>query len=137
MSKATVLSWRNAVFALLLCLLPGTSALAVGIGEIQLHSQLGEPLRATIPLGHLGSLTNEQLIVRLAGEQEFDRLDIDRNAFHSNMKFNVQSDRRGNVWVDVQSERPLKEPFLDFVLEVRWPSGSLLKEFTLLMDLPG
>ncbi|GIR90554.1 MAG: hypothetical protein CM15mP89_5590 [Gammaproteobacteria bacterium] len=34
------------------------------------------------------------------------------------------------------TEAPLREPYLDLVVEARWPDGRLLREYTVLIDLP-
>ena len=34
------------------------------------------------------------------------------------------------------SEFPIREPFLNFLIEVNWPKGRLLREYTVLLDPP-
>ena len=34
------------------------------------------------------------------------------------------------------TDAPLREPYLDLVVEARWPDGRLLREYTVLIDLP-
>src|SRR5690606_39041842 len=36
----------------------------------------------------------------------------------------------------LSTRNPVREPYLNFLVEARWTSGRLLREYTLLMDLP-
>ena len=38
--------------------------------------------------------------------------------------------------VVLTTDAPLREPYLDLVVEARWPDGRLLREYTVLIDLP-
>ena len=42
----------------------------------------------------------------------------------------------GKPVILVSSSQPVKEPFINFLLEVSWPKGQLLKEYTVLLDPP-
>src|SRR5690606_39208682 len=42
----------------------------------------------------------------------------------------------GSLRVLVSSIEPAEEPYLDLLLSLRWPGGSLLREYVLLFDLP-
>ena len=44
--------------------------------------------------------------------------------------------KNGEITVDVRSTATIKEPFVNFILEVEWPQGRTLKEFTILLDPP-
>lgn len=52
------------------------------------------------------------------------------------MRFRLDLDDPSNPKVVVTTQQPIREPFLNFLVEVQWPSGRLLREYTLLMDLP-
>ena len=54
----------------------------------------------------------------------------------TNTKNNGGKPRSGNASVEVRSEQPVSEPFVDLVVEVRWPTGRLVRQYTLLLDLP-
>jgi pilus assembly protein FimV len=38
--------------------------------------------------------------------------------------------------VKVTSSKPINEPFLDFLVELNWPAGRLVREYTFLLDPP-
>lgn len=110
-------------------------AKALGLGEIVLDSALNQPLNAQIALLQLGDVRPEQISVQIADESDFARFSIERETFLNSIEFNVQS-RGANTFVQLSTLEAVREPYLSFVLETRWPSGRLLSEHTLLLDLP-
>lgn len=110
-------------------------AKALGLGEIVLDSALNQPLNAQIALLQLGDVRPEQISVQIADESDFARFSIERETFLNSIEFNVQS-RGANTFVQLSTAEAVREPYLSFVLETRWPSGRLLSEHTLLLDLP-
>ncbi|MFN3919304.1 MAG: FimV/HubP family polar landmark protein, partial [Methylohalobius sp.] len=42
----------------------------------------------------------------------------------------------GSIVIQITSNEVIREPFLDFLLEVEWPQGRMLREFTVLLDPP-
>ncbi|MBM68548.1 MAG: hypothetical protein CME43_03610 [Haliea sp.] len=117
------------------CLQAG-SVWALGLGELSLNSFLNEPLRAEVGLLDVGNLDQDQIRVRLATADDFDRLGIDRAYFLTGISFEVQVDRNGRGKIILTSEDPVLEPYLDFIVEARWPSGRLLRNYTVLVDPP-
>ena len=109
---------------------------ALGLGEITLHSALNQPLRADIALVDAAGVEENQLSVSLATADEFSRAGVDRAFFLSNLKFTPVL--RGNRSViQVTSNKPVSEPFLNFLVQLNQPNGRLLREYTLLIDPPG
>ena len=116
--------------------LDATSALGLGLGEITLQSSLNEPLSAEIRLRGTDDLGPEQILVRLAPSADFERSGIERLYSLTEMRFEVETSPSGEGVVRVRTEQPVREPYLDFLLEVRWPNGRVLREYTVLLDLP-
>jgi len=108
---------------------------ALGLGELNLHSYLNEPFRADVALLDSDAFDDSDLLVGLASEVEFERLGISRDFFLTRINFQVESDEMGRRVV-LTTEAPLREPYLDLVVEARWPDGRLLREYTVLIDLP-
>ena len=117
------------------CLQAG-SVWALGLGELSLNSFLNEPLRAEVGLLDVGNLDQDQIRVRLATADDFDRLGIDRAYFLTGISFEVRVDKNGGGAIILTSEDPVLEPYLDFIVEARWPSGRLLRNYTVLVDPP-
>ncbi|MFO7703892.1 MAG: FimV/HubP family polar landmark protein, partial [Halopseudomonas sp.] len=72
----------------------------------------------------------------LASPDEFGRAGIERDFFLTDLVFTPVVRPDGRAVIRVTSSRPVREPFLNFLMEVRWPSGRVLREFTLLLDPP-
>ena len=107
---------------------------ALGLGEITLKSSLNEPLNAEIKLLQTGGLSENEILVSLASSEAFERIGIERLYFLSDIRFKVDARRRV---IKLTTRKPVTEPYLNFLIEVQWPSGRLLREYTLLMDIPG
>ncbi len=111
-------------------------ALAVGMGELQLHSAMEERLVAEIDLLNIGDLNEHQMVVRLASPEDFENAGIDRDFRLSELRFQVSLDNPQRPVIRISSRQPIQEPYLNFLIELRWPSGRLLREYTALLDLP-
>ncbi len=116
-------------------LFAAANAKALGLGDITLESALNQPLRANIPVVQLGGVRAEQISVQLASASDFERFSIDREAFLDNIRFDVRPAGAEAV-VQIRTQDVVRGPYLSFVLEARWPSGRLLSEYTVLLDLP-
>ena len=109
---------------------------ALGLGEITLHSALNQPLEAEIELLQVADLSSSDLLVRLASADVFSRSGVDRLFFLNDLRFTPLL-RGGNSVIRVVSSQPVREPYLNFIVEVARPNGALLREYTLLLDPPG
>ena len=127
---------RLASAVILITALQSQWAAALGLGEIRLASSLNQPMRAEIPLRDIGDLTPEQILIKLASEEDFARSGTERAYFMTRFNFEVVVDGRGSGKVLVSSQDPVVEPFVDLVVEARWPNGRLFKNYTMLLDLP-
>src|SRR5690606_253214 len=81
-------------------------------------------------------LSVDQIIVALASPADFERNGIDRLYFLTEFEFEVMLNHSGGPAVRITSRTPVREPFVNFLVEAKWPTGRLLREYTLLMDLP-
>lgn len=122
----------STVFLLLLPL----NATSLGLGDIQLRSALNEPLDARIGLHALGQTRVEDIVVGLASREAFGQAGLDRPTFLSDLTFTVEAGANGQPAVRISSTQPIAEPFLDFLVEMNWPNGRLLREYTVLLDPP-
>lgn len=113
-----------------------SDAHAIGLGDIKLRTTLNEPLRADIQLVQVKDLSESEILVNLAPKEDFDRAGVDRDFLLTSLRFRLDLDDPSHPKVVVTTQQPIREPFLNFLVEVQWPSGRLLREYTLLMDLP-
>jgi len=116
-------------------LLAPASGHALGIGDIKLHSSLNQNLDAEIALTLSGESVSD-IKVNLAPPGKFDEAGVTWSYFLSKIKLETVTRPNGATVIKVTSKEALKEPFLDFLLEVSWPKGNLYREFTVLVDPP-
>jgi len=109
---------------------------ALGLGSIELNSGLNQPFDATIKLVARNEAELEGLRVGLASNADFDRIGAVRLPFLNDLKFEIISLDGAKPYIKITSSRPVREPFVDFVLEANWPAGRLLREYTVLLDPP-
>ncbi len=115
--------------------MPFANLHALGMGDIDVHSGLNQPLDATIQLLSVDEAELVQLEVFLASKEAFERLGLERLSVLQHLEFKVITDL-GVSFVKVSSSVPIREPFLDFILTVSWANGQMLREYTLLLDPP-
>lgn len=111
-------------------------ASALGLGEVKLKSALNQPLSAEVQLLDTRDLSAEQILVALASSADFERNGVERLYFYTEFQFQVVMDSPGGPVVRITTRNPVREPYLNFLIEARWTSGRLLREYTVLMDLP-
>ena len=109
---------------------------ALGVGEINLRSALNQPLEAEIELLQIRDLSSTEIRSVLASPDDFGRAGVERSFFLTDLTFTPVVRPDGKAYIKVTSSRPVREPYLNFLMEVRWPSGRVLREFTLLLDPP-
>ncbi|AFU97352.1 FimV/HubP family polar landmark protein [Simiduia agarivorans] len=111
-------------------------ALALGLGEITLNSSLNQPLDAQIKLLQVRDLSEQEIIVKLASREAFETANVERLFFLSGIRFEVVLDDPANPHVRLTTQENVREPYLNFLIETQWPTGRMLREYTVLMDLP-
>lgn len=112
------------------------AAFSLGIGEMELSSYLHTPLEAKIPIFSADDVPKEAIRVGLADAESFQRAGLERFHHLNKLMFEVKEAEKGQFYIDLKSKPPIREPFLSFLLEISWPTGSLVKEYTVLLDPP-
>ena len=124
-----------AVLALLLFAVPA-GVYSLGLGEIEVFSALNEPLSARIALRSATPGAFDEMSVGLASREQFARTGLDRPFVLSKLKFALVPDASGSGHIQITTKEPIAEPFLNFLVEVEWPQGTVFREYTLLLDPP-
>jgi pilus assembly protein FimV len=113
-------------------------ALALGLGEIKVKSQPGQPLLAEIPIISSEPGELEQLRARLASPVTFERVGLPRpQGLVNELDFAVALDEAGRPVVRVTSRTPVDVPAVNFLIEVDWGQGRLVREYSALVSAPG
>ena len=119
---------KSAVSAALFFITASSNLHALGLGEIDMQSALNQPMDAVIELTAAGSTDLSKVNVTLASQAAHQRVGLSRSRILNEFDFNVEQDRQGNTVVRISSHGAVHEPFLEFLLELTWPNGHLLRE---------
>ena len=117
--------------------LGSSQVMALGLGQMQVKSGLNQPLVAEIPIFAAMPGEVDNLNIRLASPEAFERVGLERpNYLTANLTFSVGKNARGQNVVLVTSSGKFVEPLLSFLIEADWGRGSVTKEYTALIDPP-
>lgn len=109
---------------------------AVGLGDIEQSSGLNQPLEAEIKILSPGDLAEYEVIASIASQSAFDKSGIDKPFFLNKIKFKTVKNSRGELVIKVTTHDAVKEPFLNFLIELNTPAQQFYREYTLLLDPP-
>ncbi len=107
---------------------------ALGLGELTLKSTLNQPLVAEIELLDVKDLTAAEVVPSLASPEDFAKAGVDRQAFLNDLTFTPVLNASGKGILRVTSSKPLSEPMVKFLVQVMWPNGRLLRDYSVLLD---
>jgi pilus assembly protein FimV len=123
---------------LLALALASGSAQALGLGQIQVKSALGEPLLAEIPIVSSDPSELVSLDAGLASPETFTRVGLEPPfGIVADLRFTIGSDAQGRPLIRITTVQPVTQPLLDFLVQVDWGQGRLVREFTATMAAPG
>lgn len=109
-------------------------AQALQLGEMTLKSKLNQPLSVEIELLDVGGLTASEITPSLASSQAFVDAGVDRQAFLNDLTFTPVVNPNGRSVVRVTSSKPLPDSYIRFLLQVQWPNGRLMRDYSVLLD---
>ncbi|HSS47071.1 MAG TPA: FimV/HubP family polar landmark protein [Burkholderiales bacterium] len=110
---------------------------AVGLGRLTVHSSLGQALDAEVELLGVQKGELDTLAAKLASAEAFRKANVEFNPALPAIKFSIEKRPDGRPYLKLKTLHPVNEPFLDFLIELNWASGRLVKEYTALLDPPG
>jgi pilus assembly protein FimV len=116
--------------------LASPDALALALGRISVQSALGEPLRAEIDVPEITPEEVSSLRAAIAAPATFRNQGLEYSASLANVTITLQRRANGSYFLQLASDRPVNEPFVDVVLEASWSSGRIQRDFTMLFDPP-
>ncbi len=116
------------------CLLVSGIASATGLGGMDVSSNLGQPLKAEIELVAVDKADRNSIVAKLASVEAFKAAGIDYPYALPKLKFAIINRDSAQPRVQITSVQPVNEPFVTLLVEVAWPSGKLMREYTFLLD---
>ncbi|MDP3170764.1 MAG: FimV/HubP family polar landmark protein, partial [Polaromonas sp.] len=109
---------------------------ALGLGRVTVQSALGEPLRAEIDIPEINAEEAASLRASVASADAFKAAGLEYSAAVTNLQISLQRRPDGRSYLRLTSDRPVSEPFVDLILEARWASGRIVRDYTMLFDPP-
>ncbi|RLP53744.1 MAG: hypothetical protein D6160_14220 [Ketobacter sp.] len=109
---------------------------AMGLGNIAVESPLGAHLNAQITLLSQQELTRSDVKISLASADVYARFGARDLVDHGTMRFDVIESDQGVLSARVMSTKRIQEPYIDMVVELRWPEGATYRRYEILLDPP-
>lgn len=109
---------------------------ALSVQPMQVRSALGEPFRAQIVITDIAGVDPATIKASLASDSEFIQLGINKRNLANNLNFNtvITSPERGII--TITSDRPLNDPYIEFVVHIKFGNNVRLQQATALVDPP-
>lgn len=119
-----------------LMLFYSTAGYALSIGDLTVSSAVGERFYGIIKLEGAKDISPNDVVVSLAPRSVYQRMGVDWEYFHTTLIFDVLDDERNGIYIRAVSSDVVFEPYIDFVLVIRWPRGYISKQYTVLLEMP-
>jgi len=119
-----------------IALLTAYRAGAEALGDIELNSHLNQSLDAQISVTSANADELDEARIGIASEADFEKAGIKRRAVLDLIKFKLVKGMDGKQSIELTTQEPIKEPLLDFILEVTLPNGHLTREYSVMLDPP-
>ena len=110
---------------------------AAGLGKLKVISALGQPLRAEIDLIAIPKDEVDLVTAKIATVDAYKQARLDRQEGLGAIQFSIDKRPSGEPYLKVSSVQTFNEPFLQLLIQLDWPTGRLLREYTILLDPPG
>ncbi len=127
--------WQKSLVITVMCLVFPISSYALGLGGLKLKSALNQKLDASIQLLNISDQEFSELTIQLASPAVYERMGIELSPQLEKLRFTV-TEAGGDSIIHVTTPLSVTEPYLNFLIEVNWASGRLIREFTVLLDPP-
>lgn len=108
---------------------------ALGLGDITVNSALNQKLDARVNVLSAIPEDADVLIVRLASAEAFANAGMDRPQVLNSLKFKTGVEA-GTVYIAITSPKPIRDPSLNLLLDVDWPKGHLIRQYSILLEPP-
>lgn len=110
---------------------------ALGFGRLSVQSFQGQPLKAQIQVTSLSPAEQASLRLRVAPPQVHQAAGLVFDDVLASLKAELVRQADGSYVVQLSSDRPVNNVYVDLILEARWASGQRLMGYTLLVSPEG
>lgn len=119
-----------------LLMLPSSPVWALALGRVTVQSVLGEPLRAEIDLPEITPEEAASLTVALAAPAIYRAAGMEFPAALGKIRVNLRQPADKRPYLQIGNDVPVNAPFIDLMVEARWTTGRLIRDYTLLLAPP-
>lgn len=125
----------NAFVAALAILLFSPAVLALSLGKVEAQSHMNQPLKASITVSAVKYDERDTIRAIIPNAEKFHRSGVRRSDIVENIRLDiVDGASEDELKIILTTEKRITEPFINFLVEVRWLGGSVIREYTLLLD---
>ncbi|MBK5007608.1 FimV/HubP family polar landmark protein [Pseudomonas sp. S32] len=107
---------------------------ALGLGELTLKSAQNQPLDAEIELLDVRDLTAAEVAPSLAPAEDFTKAGVPFASGLQDLTFTPVINPNGKSVLRVTSSQPMPGPVVKFLVQVMWPQGRLLRDYSVMLD---
>lgn len=111
-------------------------AYSAGLGNLNIHSALGEPLKVDIELLSVSPEELSTLVAGIASEEAYVAQGLKHLAIHNDIKAEITKKLDGVTMLTLRSIQPINDPYLGLLVQIDWAAGRLQREYTVLLDPP-
>jgi len=111
-------------------------AQAMSLGTINVNSALNEPLDAEIPVYSTDAGEILNAYIALASLDVHKQAGIELNNSLSKISFRAVQKVGGKFVIQLKTRRPIREPVLEFIIEVSGGAGYLRRGYAIHLDPP-
>ena len=112
------------------------SSQALQLGKISINSKQEQPLNADIEVILTKADDVTELVPSIATKEDFESQGIERLPVHANIDANFVKNSEEKIYLKLKSDKPVKDPFLDLLIQIDSPKGRNYREYTVLLDPP-
>lgn len=109
-------------------------AQALTLGRFQVLSATGEPLRAEVEISDFAPQELQNLVVRIAPPASFQAAGMEFNPGLAGVTAQLNRRSNGRPYIGLSGQTPLRDHFIDVILDVQWNTGRLVKNYALLLN---
>jgi pilus assembly protein FimV len=120
-----------------LMLFTASLAYALSLGDLTVQSGPGQPFAARIDLTDFDGISPGDISVFVAAQAEYDRFGLERNPVLDSLRLSIEFIGTDRIPIlQINSPVPVDESVLNLILDIRWPSGRLLTEYSVRLESP-
>jgi pilus assembly protein FimV len=119
-------------FVIAISTLYASYSLALNLGNAPESASLGSPLNLRIPI-EANELTADQFIVKIASIDLHIKQNVDYSTIPRDITLTVDTDENG-IFALVTTERPINQPYIEFIVKLQSPTGTLYKRYQVMLD---